>query len=176
MSDSPKFGIDAENDDSESKQNSNKPKFGIDADKEKTFGTGSIGPKNKSDKSIEEWIISIFKMQPTNFWVIQYAYGMLAFIFSLSLGFNILISLLNLILYPFTVTILQEIGKSKGEKSTIGAFFFGFSVGMIGQSIWWIVIYGVIRFFIFMMKFIFSFLLGTIGIIYIFTQAKKIND
>ncbi|MSC10760.1 hypothetical protein GKD03_12740, partial [Lactobacillus rhamnosus] len=102
-------------------------------------------------------------------------FGVAGLLLGMAMGLPLMLSVINLILYPFTVTILQSIGQRRDKRSTLGDFFFGFSVAMIGESLWWILIYGAFRFIIFMLKFTFSFLLGTIGLVYIWAQAKKIN-
>ncbi|WP_461214106.1 hypothetical protein [Lacticaseibacillus sp. GG6-2] len=144
-----------------------KPKFGADAN----------GPRVKNQASLGQWVKTVFTLQPMGFWVKQYAYGILALLIYTGLtgGQGMALNIVNLLLYPFTVTILQEIGRGKGQRSTISSFFFGFSIGMIGSSIWWIVIYGVIRFLIFMFKYMFSILIGGIGLIYMIVQARKLN-
>lgn len=208
MDDKPKFGVDAQKDEtSESplKPQSaaqNQPTFGASAAAQQAstteqskpaFGVGAAPTTHQTDTpsfgaqaeapaasahgtSIGGWIKNIFGMQKASFWIKQYAYGLVAFAIGLGMGLPMWFGILNLVLYPFTVTILQEIGSNKGQKSTLGSFFFGFSVGMIGDSIWWIVIYGVIRFAIFYFKFIFSCLIGVIGLIYMVSQAKKMMN
>ena len=138
------------------------PKFGTEA-----------APKNTLSKG--DQFKRIFTMQPIKFWIIQYAFGVAGLLLGMAMGLPLMLSVINLILYPFTVTILQSIGQRRDKRSTLGDFFFGFSVAMIGESLWWILIYGAFRFIIFMLKFTFSFLLGTIGLVYIWAQAKKIN-
>jgi len=168
--------------DSKANAGDTKPQFGTNAQTEKvdrpTFGTSSAASQSDdSKKSLGHWIMNSFKMQPVSFWLKQYAFAVLGFWFTIGMYESALffLGIVNLILYPFTVTILQEIGRNREDKGTLSSFFFGFSVGMIGSSIWWIVIYGIIRLFIFILKFTFSFLIGTIGLIYIISQAKKLN-
>lgn len=167
----PVFGVNAAIEEPEHEEvaeaatSGNQPRFGVDAaadtnaTKVTTFG---------------ERVKQIFAMQPASFWFKQYGFAFLGFFLMVSNEMSPNLALINMLLYPFTVSILQEVGRKREHVGTIGAFFFGFSVGMIGQSIWYIVFYGVIRLLIFMLKFSFSVVIGLFGLIYMATQAKKL--
>lgn len=206
MDDKPKFGIDADETEDDKRvegdstgikhEDSNinrstentdteKPRFGTQAQTEQThseskFGADSVDSSTQQDpKSMAHWFKSIFSMQPASFWLKQYVFAIIGY-FMVAGGVysegGKAFLLVDLLLYPFTVTILQEIGRnSKSKRSTLNSFFFGFSVGAIGDSWIWIAIYAIIRWLIFMFKFMFSIIIGAIGLFYMVSQAKKLN-
>ncbi|KRK97317.1 hypothetical protein FD04_GL001331 [Secundilactobacillus odoratitofui DSM 19909 = JCM 15043] len=184
----PQFGTGAANTEATSTPNQDQPQFGTtvnpaeSADNTPNFGTDSVHPQaNTEGKSIGHWLKSIFSMQPVSFWLKQYAFAIVAYFMMISIVTDVTAStngffILDALFYPFTVTILQEIGRgSKGKGGNLWAFFFGYSVGAVGGSLIWIGIYALIRWFIFMMKFLFSVFIGVIGLIYMISQAKKMD-
>lgn len=182
----PKFGAEAEIDsDTNTITPDSKPTFGAAADVEITdtakpaFGADSIKDNNSDEnKSVLSWIVNIFSMQPMGFWFKQYAFAILGFVIYTQMFAtgSMFLGILNLILYPFTITILQEIGRNRSGGFLTNVFFGATAIASDGATVFILVFYAVIRFLIFMFKFVFSFVIGAIGILYMLFHAKKINS
>lgn len=181
-----KFGINAtennvNNTKKIEKQSTNKDKFGVTSSTEDSK-VGSFLNK----------IFRIFKLQDSSFWIKKYIYSGIAYFCFYEIYYkgctnpsNILLvlAILNLILYPVFAAVLEDIQTGRLSGSIKGLSSIGISsllnlftrFGEVGKANMSAVIYGIITFVIFAIKWSFSFILGIISFIYMTNIAKKMG-
>ncbi|MFT8907693.1 MAG: hypothetical protein ABF908_02585 [Lentilactobacillus diolivorans] len=145
------------------------------------FGTQS---QSNNEQPQESFINRIFQLQTTSFWLKQYAFSFIGFVIAIITNENAtmiisgltLLYLVNFILYPMTVTILQEIGRTLHKKpGSIGDFLLNSNYDENGASLFIVAIYWIGRFILFIIKWQLSIVIGIIGLIYMNSQSKKMG-
>lgn len=183
----PKFGVDSDPTDDDDLEDSemdeatdDSSQFAHDKESKQTdrFGTDAfVDSQNSGSNFIER----IYKLQPARFWTVQYVFSVVAFVlFYLANEQDVMfVTLIDLVLYPITATVLQEIGRLLNKKpGSIGAFIFGLPIYTERQESftgWMIIAYYFARLVWFLTKWWFSFVIGPLGLIYMNYEAKKMR-
>lgn len=182
----PNFGVHDDNDEEEYDFSKN---TNDSADKETFFGAD--GPKSH-DRLTQ--FLYIFKMQEWTFWAKNYLFSAIGyFIFSHMIAgqdagptlmfFLKIFLFIDFLLYPITQTLLEELGrlvhkqKNAGHNFFLNFLFYGNVVeNRAANEMSWVLygVYWTIRGFIFMFKWIFSFIIGLIGLAYMYFQAGRL--
>jgi len=190
----PKFGVNSAPDEQEQKlteaqpEASEAPKFGTQASapeeqpKAKTapkFGTQAAGATTEQESNFFQ---RIYALQPTKFWVKQYIFSIIACVLVWDSSINVPLEplwlLLNLVLYPVATTIMLEadnaIENFPSSLRNVTFFLLGDFKrlgwgGIMAPVVW---LSQVVLFFV---RWGLGFILGTIGLIYMNSQAKKMH-
>lgn len=190
----PKFGVNSAPDEPKQQpaetqtQASEAPKFGTQAaapeeqPKAKTapkFGTQATEATTEQESNFFQ---RIYALQPTNFWVKQYIFSIIACVLvwdsKISVPLEPLWLLLNLVLYPVATTIMLEadnaIENFPSSLRNVAFFLLGDFKrlgwgGIMAPVVW---LSQVVLFFV---RWGLGFILGTIGLIYMNSQAKKMH-
>lgn len=164
-------------------------KFGTNSDQK--FGANSNSERQKT--TVINRLLKIFNLQSSGFWIKKYIYSAIAFFIYYGeiyeavnhnlINFLILIlAILNLLLYPFFASVLEDTKTGRFDNvkgiSSFGLtkLFNGFlNMGVAGQTGMSFVFYQLLTFFTFIIKWVFSFILGIFSLIYMNNIAKKMG-
>lgn len=151
------------------------PRFGTAASVADETEKPRVGAhaEEQAKKSRVELLLDVFKLQPTSFWVKNYLFSLVGLLLFANLG---TLGWVNFVFYPITVTILREIGQQfHHHPGWLGGIVLGTAAISENASIVMILVYWLARLIFFVLKFMFSFIIGPIGLIYMLSQAKKMN-